>query len=117
MHLRVKPRTGMLTAYLNNDDYDLAGSFVIGDRATDVELARNLGCRAIFLQDSGISSGEKDLRGLRLATTNWDRMAEFLFAGERKAEVRRTTKGNGYSGLLESRRARELQHHYRTGFL
>lgn len=47
-------------AYLNNDDYDLAGSFVIGDRATDVELARNLGCRAIFLQDS-----TESLRGER----------------------------------------------------
>ena len=56
-----KPRTGMLTAYLNNDDYDLAGSFVIGDRATDVELARNLGCRAIFLQDSTESLREKGL--------------------------------------------------------
>ena len=38
-----KPRTGMLTGYLNNPEYDLAGSFVIGDRATDVELAKNLG--------------------------------------------------------------------------
>lgn len=45
-----KPRTGMLTAYLNNPEYDLGGSFVIGDRATDVELAKNLGCKAILLQ-------------------------------------------------------------------
>jgi imidazoleglycerol-phosphate dehydratase/histidinol-phosphatase len=45
-----KPRTGMLTGYLNNPEYDLAGSFVIGDRATDVELAKNLGCKAILLQ-------------------------------------------------------------------
>lgn len=75
-----KPRTGMLTAYLNNDDYDLAGSFVIGDRATDVELARNLGCRAIFLQDSTESLREKGLEEVcALATTNWDRVAEFLF--------------------------------------
>ena len=37
-----KPRTGMLTKYLNNPEYDLAGSFVIGDRPTDVELAKNL---------------------------------------------------------------------------
>ena len=89
-----KPRTGMLTAYLNNDDYDLAGSFVIGDRATDVELARNLGCRAIFLQDSTESLREKGLEEVcALATTNWDRVAEFLFAGERKAEVRRQWPG------------------------
>ena len=45
-----KPRTGMLTRYIGNEDYDLPGSFVIGDRATDVELALNLGCRAILLQ-------------------------------------------------------------------
>ena len=46
-----KPRTGMLTKYLDNPEYDLANSFVIGDRATDVELAKNLGCRAILLQE------------------------------------------------------------------
>ena len=46
-----KPRTGMLTKYLGNPDYDLVNSFVIGDRTTDVELAKNLGCRAIFLQE------------------------------------------------------------------
>lgn len=45
-----KPRTGMLTQYIDNDAYDLENSFVIGDRATDVELAYNLGCKAILLQ-------------------------------------------------------------------
>ncbi|WP_300701118.1 bifunctional histidinol-phosphatase/imidazoleglycerol-phosphate dehydratase HisB [Bacteroides sp.] len=80
-----KPRTGMLTKYLNNPEYDLANSFVIGDRPTDVELAKNLGCRAILLQD------ESDLP-CALVTTDWDKIAEFLFAGERTAEIRRTTK-------------------------
>lgn len=88
-----KPRTGMLTRYLNNDDYDLAGSFVIGDRATDVELAKNLGCKAILLQDDKECLKEKNLEDVcALATTDWDRVAEFLFAGERTAEVQRTTK-------------------------
>lgn len=88
-----KPRTGMLTRYLNNEDYDLAGSFVIGDRATDVELANNLGCKAILLQDDKECLKEKNLEDICvLATTNWDRIAEFLFAGERTAEVQRTTK-------------------------
>ena len=97
-----KPRTGMLTRYLENPDYDLAGSYVIGDRRTDVELARNLGCRAILLQDDtsclqaegGEGSATADeLRAVcALATADWDRVAEFLFAGERTAEVRRTTK-------------------------
>ena len=88
-----KPRTGMLTRYLNNEDYDLAGSFVIGDRATDVELANNLGCKAILLQDDKEYLKEKNLEDVCvLATTNWDCVAEFLFAGERTAEVQRTTK-------------------------
>lgn len=88
-----KPRTGMLTKYLNSPDYDLAGSLVIGDRPTDVELAKNLGCRAIYLQDSTEALKEKGLEKVcALATTDWDRITEFLFAGERKAEVRRTTK-------------------------
>ena len=88
-----KPRTGMLTRYLNNEDYDLAGSFVIGDRATDVELAKNLGCKAILLQENKECLKEKNLEDICvLATTNWDRIAEFLFAGERTAEMQRTTK-------------------------
>lgn len=88
-----KPRTGMLTRYINNEDYDLAGSFVIGDRATDVELANNLGCKAILLQENKECLKEKNLEDICvLATTNWDRIAEFLFAGERTAEVQRTTK-------------------------
>lgn len=93
-----KPRTGMLTRYLDNPEYDLAGSFVIGDRATDVELAYNMGCRAILLQnDTGMlrevsARCGKDLESVcALATTDWDKVAEFLFAGERRAEVRRTT--------------------------
>lgn len=89
-----KPRTGMLMEYLGNPEYDLQGSFVIGDRPTDVELAKNLGCRAILLQDN--ISCIKDFDDLEaicaLVTTDWDKIAEFLFAGERKAEVRRTTK-------------------------
>lgn len=87
-----KPRTGMLTSYIDNPEYDLAGSFVIGDRPTDVELAFNLGCRAILLQDD-VSSLDNRLRPVcALATRDWDRVAEFLFAGERIARVRRTTK-------------------------
>lgn len=87
-----KPRTGMLTDYLNNPDYDISGSFVIGDRTTDVELAKNLGCKAIYLQESTELLIEGSLiEWCALATTDWDKIAEFLFAGERKAEVTRTT--------------------------
>ena len=96
-----KPRTGMLARYLDNPAYDLEGSFVIGDRVTDVELAKNLGCRAILLQDDKsvlkpVTEGEgAPCEGLEnvcvLATTDWDRVADFLFAGERRAEVHRVT--------------------------
>ncbi len=87
-----KPRTGMLTKYINNPDYDLAGSFVIGDRPTDVELAKNLGCRAIFLQDDNSLLSDELKAVCALATRDWDKVAEFLFAGERRATIRRTTK-------------------------
>lgn len=93
-----KPRTGMLTKYINNPEYDIEGSYVIGDRATDVELAKNLGCKAILLQDSKeiLLQGEAKEKNLEaycvLATKDWDVITEFLFAGERIAEVKRTTK-------------------------
>ena len=87
-----KPRTGMLTQYLNNPEYDLAHSFVIGDRATDVELALNLGCKAILLQNDKSLLTSPELQSVCvLATTDWDKIAEYLFAQERTAEVRRTT--------------------------
>jgi imidazoleglycerol-phosphate dehydratase / histidinol-phosphatase len=44
-----KPGTGMLTKYLNNTNYDIANSFVIGDRITDIQLAKNLGCKGIWM--------------------------------------------------------------------
>ena len=84
-----KPDTGMLTGYFS-DAYDLAGSFVIGDRATDIELAKNLGCKAIYLNDEQVS--DDLLPYCALQTTDWNRITEFLFAGERKAVVSRKTK-------------------------
>ena len=87
-----KPRTGMLAKYIDNPAYDLAGSFVIGDRPTDVELAKNLGCRAIFLQDDDSLLSDELKAVCALATRDWDKVAEFLFAGERRATIRRTTK-------------------------
>ena len=72
-----KPGTGMLTEYLDNDKYDLANSYVIGDRETDRKLAENIGCKALILGQDGMT---------------WDKIAEILFAGERIAEVSRKTK-------------------------
>ncbi|MBO7102654.1 MAG: bifunctional histidinol-phosphatase/imidazoleglycerol-phosphate dehydratase HisB, partial [Bacteroidaceae bacterium] len=70
-----KPGTGMLTRYMQGD-YDLENSYVIGDRETDAKLAENLGCKSLILSDE----------------LDWNRIAEILFAGERTASVRRTTK-------------------------
>lgn len=87
-----KPGTGMLGEYLNGD-YDLANSYVIGDRLTDVELAKNLGCKAIFISADEKIVAENNLQDYcALQTTHWDRIADFLFAGERRASVVRKTK-------------------------
>ena len=93
-----KPRTGMLTKYLNNSDYDLANSYVIGDRITDVELAKNLGSKAIFIKNeadlggSEISASEEELKNLiALQTTDWKQIYEFLKLDERTASITRKT--------------------------
>ena len=72
-----KPNTGLVEKYMNNPEYDIANSYVIGDRETDRQFAKNIGCKALILSDEGMS---------------WDKICELLFAGERTAEVRRTTK-------------------------
>ena len=87
-----KPGTGLLTEYFT-EEYDLEGSFVIGDRYTDVELAKNMGCKAIFISNDTEILKEKGLEAYcALQTMSWDAITEFLFAGERTATVKRTTK-------------------------
>ena len=93
-----KPRTGMLTKYLNNSDYDLANSYVIGDRITDVELAKNLGSKAIFIKNeaylggSEISASKEELKNvIALQTTDWKQIYEFLKLDERTASITRKT--------------------------
>ncbi|MBR4794364.1 MAG: bifunctional histidinol-phosphatase/imidazoleglycerol-phosphate dehydratase HisB [Bacteroidaceae bacterium] len=86
-----KPGIGMFGKYMT-DEYDLAASYVIGDRATDVELARNLGCRAVLLQDSA-DTLPADLQSVcAFASCDWWKVAEFIFAGERRASAHRATK-------------------------
>lgn len=93
-----KPGTGMLQSYLNNPDYDLAGSFVIGDRITDVKLARNLGCRAIWLNNepelgaAEIQEAAGNLRdAVALETTRWKDIYAFLRLGQREITHERHT--------------------------
>lgn len=89
-----KPRTGLLEKYFG-EDYDLAGSFVIGDRLTDVELAKNLGCKAIFVQSEEVGAKlleEAELKeSCALIADKWGAIAEFLFRTERTAIVERST--------------------------
>lgn len=93
-----KPGTGMLKAYIGNSDYDLANSFVIGDRITDVQLAKNLGCKAIWLNnDESLGGAEiSDARGelessIALETTEWRTIYEFLKLGIRRVVHARHT--------------------------
>ena len=93
-----KPRTGMLTKYLNNSDYDLTNSYVIGDRITDVELAKNLGSKAIFIKNEAdlggteISASAEELQNIiALQTTDWKQIYEFLKLDERTASITRKT--------------------------
>lgn len=93
-----KPRTGMLTQYFSAD-YDLANSFVIGDRITDVQLAQNLGAKAIWMNEgTGLGSAEisADIQALKdviaLESTDWEKIYEFLKLGLRTVEHTRTTK-------------------------
>lgn len=94
-----KPRTGMLTEYFDTERYDLGRSFVIGDRLTDMELAKNLGARGIWL-NTAPQLGAAELDGppetiaaaIALTTTDWAEIYRFLRLERRTAEVRRTTK-------------------------
>jgi imidazoleglycerol-phosphate dehydratase/histidinol-phosphatase len=89
-----KPRTGMLGKYLNGD-YDLANSFVIGDRLTDIELAKNLGAKGILLNSPDMSE-QLEKEGLTsscvLISDDWDDIYACVAAPERTAEVKRATK-------------------------
>ncbi|CAM4027401.1 bifunctional histidinol-phosphatase/imidazoleglycerol-phosphate dehydratase HisB [Flavobacterium sinopsychrotolerans] len=93
-----KPATGMLTQYIDNPEYDLENSFVIGDRITDVELAKNLCSKAIFINKDEalggdeISSKRHELDSvIALQTTDWKTIYEFLKLEERSATISRKT--------------------------
>ena len=89
-----KPGTGMFGEYMTGE-YDLAASYVIGDRLTDVELAHNLGAKAILLQPAALGAAMlKDkpyASTCALVTNRWSEIAEFLRRTERRAEVVRKT--------------------------
>jgi len=93
-----KPRTGMLTKYINNSEYDLENSIVIGDRITDVELAKNLGCKAIFINKyENLGSQESKMKieeiekCIVLKTNFWKAIYEYLKLDNRTSEIYRKT--------------------------
>lgn len=79
-----KPGTGLLTKYIHGP-YDLENSFVIGDRTTDIELAKNLGSKGILIRNEPIPDAA-------LTTLSWADIYQFLKSRPRQAVVRRTTK-------------------------
>jgi len=93
-----KPGIGMFTDYLNNEKYDIPNSYVIGDRITDIQLAKNLGCKGIWLNnDPNLGGAEiKDARAelekvIALETTSWKEIYEFLKLGIRQVHHERNT--------------------------
>jgi imidazoleglycerol-phosphate dehydratase / histidinol-phosphatase len=95
-----KPGIGMFRDYLNNPAYDISNSFVIGDRITDVQLAMNLGCKAIWLKSNPnlggkeITSSMEDLeKAVVLDTGSWKDIYEFLKSGSRNtSHIRKTNE-------------------------
>ncbi|HMH22976.1 MAG TPA: bifunctional histidinol-phosphatase/imidazoleglycerol-phosphate dehydratase HisB, partial [Puia sp.] len=93
-----KPGVGMLESYFDNEEYDIENSYVIGDRITDVQLAKNLGCQAIWLNNdpelggAEISDARKDLdETIALETTQWSQIYEFMKLGLRRVIHERNT--------------------------
>jgi len=101
-----KPGTGMLTKYFS-EEYDLANSFVIGDRITDVQLAKNLGAKAIWMNE-GTGLGNAEISDavealqpvIALESTDWAKIYEFLKLGLRTVTHTRTTKETDISITL-----------------
>ncbi|AWV98983.1 bifunctional histidinol-phosphatase/imidazoleglycerol-phosphate dehydratase HisB [Arcticibacterium luteifluviistationis] len=88
-----KPRTGLLTQYMDNPDYDLANSYVLGDRLSDIQLAVNLGAKGILIADEEKDEATDSQKGaIALVSSDWDEIYEFLRLPQRKAVIQRDTK-------------------------
>ena len=92
-----KPNTGLLTKYFS-EDYDLTNSYIIGDRLTDIELAKNLGARGIFINDNTnlgtdeVTVSNNELQQyIALETNDWEAIYEFLKTTERVGSIERNT--------------------------
>ncbi len=92
-----KPGVGMLKGYINNPECDLSASFVIGDRLTDMQLAKNLGAKGIFI-DNNIDLGADEVTDsalddtIVLRTKSWETIYNMLLLNERAVKLERNTK-------------------------
>lgn len=90
-----KPKTGMLTQYFDDSLYDIANSFVIGDRLTDIELAKNLNAKGIFITKNetlGANEASGNLnKTIVLKTKSWKAIYDFLKLEQRITAQKRTT--------------------------
>ena len=92
-----KPGAGMLKGYINNPECDLSASFVIGDRLTDMQLAKNLGAKGIFI-DNNIDLGADEVTDsaledtIVLRTKSWETIYNMLLLNERAVKLERNTK-------------------------
>jgi imidazoleglycerol-phosphate dehydratase/histidinol-phosphatase len=90
-----KPKTGLLTSYIEDKQYDLNHSYVIGDRLTDMELAKNLGAKGIFIANDETLGAEEASEGLTdsiaLKTTTWEAIYKLLKLEQRITVKKRTT--------------------------
>jgi imidazoleglycerol-phosphate dehydratase/histidinol-phosphatase len=93
-----KPKTGLLQPYLNGE-YDIKNSIVIGDRLTDIELAKNIGSQGIYINnnrglgDTELSESHSELKKhIQLETKSWSKIYEFIRLGSRTAKVKRNTQ-------------------------
>ncbi len=88
-----KPGTCMFAEFIGNYDYDLTNSIVIGDRITDVQLAANLGCKAILFDPTHERAAELDesLRPICTVVDNWRDIAEIVRSTSRQVTIERKT--------------------------
>ena len=99
-----KPRTGLLTAYLDDSKYDRSRSFVIGDRLTDMELAKNLGSKGLFLAQDDTLGAEEVVgefeSSIALKTTSWKAIYDFLKLEQRVVRRNRATNETAIEIIL-----------------
>jgi imidazoleglycerol-phosphate dehydratase/histidinol-phosphatase len=115
-----KPGTGLLTHFFDKEKYDLANSYMIGDRWTDIQLAKNLGTKAILIKSPYLPLTEDQLQEYKdviaLATDDWKEIARFLKNGLRKVSHQRNTNETKISIELNMDGSGQANIHTGLGF-